>query len=596
MAARRKAIPVLHTMLTSAVAGRAMGRLWAGPPERKTSVVLKAVRRGTLLAGAALVATGCQVVAPSPPPQPRLLVDRAAIGTPVARPAGVELTYTVKRGTIRETVTVPGKVVPARSAHLSFRATGTVYQVHVRSGQEVKRGDPLMELTVDDESLRQARSQAALADLMVEAQEAKVRELRTGATPGALAAARAEVARAEAAVVEARQARQAAQQPVSDDEVRLASLALEQARDDLAVAKAKAGLDQEAAAAAVRAAERRVAAAAVKVEQARSSRTDPRLAQIELEQARDDLTQVQAALERARRGQGAQSGAQGQASADLQDAVRAAQRKLDMETIRYQAAQAALEARRAARAVEASVADLKVQAAQEALAAAQAKLDELQRGAPSDALRREEARLALLREEADALRRMAQPMVTLTAPFDGTVASVDVSPGQAVEARTTVVRLAGQGALSVMASASESDVAQLQRDQKVEVTFPGLGEDVATSGVIVDISEIATQGDRASYPVRVELKGAPPGLKLGMTANVNVYVREAQDVLYVPVGAVRTVDGRVLVTRIDPSGQVADVSVRVGGTYGGNVEVLEGLSEGDVVAAYTSPDRVARPR
>ena len=89
------------------------------------------------------------------------------------------------------------------------------------------------------------------------------------------------------------------------------------------------------------------------------------------------------------------------------------------------------------------------------------------------------------------------------------------------------------------------------------------------------------------YPVRVDLASAPGALKLGMSAQLNITLREAPDVLYVPSNALRRVDGQSVVTVVSPAGQVRDVAVRTGSTYGANVEILSGVAEGDVVAVFT---------
>jgi multidrug efflux pump subunit AcrA (membrane-fusion protein) len=75
-------------------------------------------------------------------------------------------------------------------------------------------------------------------------------------------------------------------------------------------------------------------------------------------------------------------------------------------------------------------------------------------------------------------------------------------------------------------------------------------------------------------------------LKLGMSALLNVNLRTAQDVIYVPSNAVRKVNQENLVTTIDSNGQLADTPIRIGDVFGTNIEVLSGLKEGDVVAVF----------
>ena len=77
-------------------------------------------------------------------------------------------------------------------------------------------------------------------------------------------------------------------------------------------------------------------------------------------------------------------------------------------------------------------------------------------------------------------------------------------------------------------------------------------------------------------------------LKLGMSAMLNVDLRTAQDVLYVPGDAIRTVGEQTLATMVSSTGQVVDTPVRVGATFGSNVEVLSGLQEGDVVTVFSA--------
>jgi hypothetical protein len=88
-----------------------------------------------------------------------------------------------------------------------------------------------------------------------------------------------------------------------------------------------------------------------------------------------------------------------------------------------------------------------------------------------------------------------------------------------------------------------------------------------------------------SYPVRIDTGGLSPDVKLGMTAQIGVAVGEAQDVLIAPRETVRTVAGQQLVTVVDGN-QLRDVAVRVGRTYGSQIELIAGVHEGDVLAVY----------
>jgi multidrug efflux pump subunit AcrA (membrane-fusion protein) len=90
-----------------------------------------------------------------------------------------------------------------------------------------------------------------------------------------------------------------------------------------------------------------------------------------------------------------------------------------------------------------------------------------------------------------------------------------------------------------------------------------------------------------TYPVRVDLDAAPPLLKLGMSAALDVTLREASNALHIPSTAVRKVDGQSIVTLINPGNPARDIPIHIGDTFGSDVEVLSGLAEGDLVALLT---------
>src|SRR5579885_1620822 len=54
----------------------------------------------------------------------------------------------VDKGTVQETVSATGSLVPKLQSNLSFSASGRVTQIMVQEGQQVKAGDVLA--TVDD--------------------------------------------------------------------------------------------------------------------------------------------------------------------------------------------------------------------------------------------------------------------------------------------------------------------------------------------------------------------------------------------------------------------------------------------------------------
>ncbi|MBV9174613.1 MAG: HlyD family efflux transporter periplasmic adaptor subunit [Chloroflexi bacterium] len=364
---------------------------------------------------------------------------------------------------------------------------------------------------------------------------------------------------------------------------------------------------------------------------------DVKLAQMDLDGAKDGLTQAQTTLQQAQDKvqklskqsaaastpgtSGTSSQTKGQLDPDsAQAAVIQAQHAVEAQTLNLQDTQAAAQA--AADAVanpQAAVAQAgqALSAAQAQLQADQAKLTQLTSGNSNADVKTEQARVDLLRQQAEEAAAAAQPVVQLKAPFDGTVTEVGVNTGQTItplpgnvdasvtgtaatagqtsDGRPVAVRLVASGGSAVVADVQESDVGQLDVGQSVDVTFPGVqGQQV--TGTVGDIasSPAPRTGSETSvaYPVRIDLPNLPPGVRIGMSANINVSGLNAGaggSTLTVPRTALRSVNGQTVVTTIDPNGQSHDTPVQLGRTLGSDIEVLNGLKDGDTVAVYEPP-------
>src|SRR5579862_5540910 len=134
-------------------------------------------RFGVALIGLSLIA--CQAsTGTSDPSQPRLSINTSTVSSTAPKatqPGGTSgLTYTVQRGTISDTLNIPGRVVPAISAQITLQSPGTVAAVDVVPGQAVKKGDRLVEVAVDQAVLEAGRTRATLADLEYDTEQAKV--------------------------------------------------------------------------------------------------------------------------------------------------------------------------------------------------------------------------------------------------------------------------------------------------------------------------------------------------------------------------------------------------------------------------------------
>jgi HlyD family secretion protein len=115
---------------------------------------------------------------------------------------------------------------------------------------------------------------------------------------------------------------------------------------------------------------------------------------------------------------------------------------------------------------------------------------------------------------------------TLTAPFDGTVASINVMPGEFVPSDQAVLTLATLNTLQVETTdLSERDVTKVKIGAPVSITFKGLNTDFP--GKVIGISPKAdTVGGDVIFKVTIAFDEQPQDLLWGMTAEVTIESRE----------------------------------------------------------------------
>jgi len=150
-----------------------------------------------------------------------------------------------------------------------------------------------------------------------------------------------------------------------------------------------------------------------------------------------------------------------------------------------------------------------------------AQVDKLKAGATPEQLAIAQAGVTQAEAGLDTARATSNQS-TLTAPFNGTVADLQVSPGQIVMPGQVVLTLADLSQLQVETTdLSERDVSEVQVGQQATVYVEALNADVP--GQVARISPLAsTVGGDVVYTVVVALEEQPEGLRLGMSVEVEI--------------------------------------------------------------------------
>ena len=180
-------------------------------------------------------------------------------------------------------------------------------------------------------------------------------------------------------------------------------------------------------------------------------------------------------------------------------------------------------------------------------------------------------------ESLNAARQVLADL-SLVAPLDGTVLRQDGQVGEVVTNASVLFWVGEPDKLWVAADVDEEDIPRIQVGQRVLIkadAFPG-------QALVGEVAEITPKGDpvQKTYRVRVGLPADTP-VKIGMTTEDNIVVREERNALLVPVTAL--VDGHLWVVR---SGKARKIKVQTGIIGSQMLQVLSGVTEDDEVIVY----------
>ncbi len=177
----------------------------------------------------------------------------------------------------------------------------------------------------------------------------------------------------------------------------------------------------------------------------------------------------------------------------------------------------------------------------------------------------------------------------LTAPVAGAIASVLIEENENVGVGQAVALLASGAQPEVEVAMPEVLIARVREGDKVDVTFDAL-PDGKFSGVVTEVGVAATSAG-ASYPVTVRLSSDDSQVRSGMAASVDFRFASSDELehIFVPAEAVgEDRDGRFVFVlersgETSEDGQAGRRAVTVGDLTPEGIEVLDGLSHGDLL-------------
>lgn len=560
-------------------------------------------------------------------------------------------THKVGTATIRSTVTMSAAAESVDNAVLSFGIAGRVKSVDVTLGDEVKAGQQLASLESDDLENALASAEANLASARIRLQQIQnsasaadianadkavasaqaaldkasndQQELLDGASDAELAAADEAVKSAESALATAQDNLRRLEDGASDAEVAAAqsnldaaeaSLSSAQAAEQAAignVADAKAALQGSAGVYCAQeghllelCAEFVVPMTPIQVNElsysispAADEKPSTELAWTANNLINANTTYKNAvdARDDAKVNVVAAQSALDAAQAALDDLIGPADPS-DIATAQagVTAAEQALTAARLAQdevlrgATDSDIANAQgaVDSAQASLAAAIAARNDLLAGADQEDIDLQTQQVTLA-ELAVEKARQALEDATLTAPFNGTAAAVNVHVGDVVSPSVPAITILTPNALRVKLTLGETDLPAVEVGQTGLIIFDAI-QDVAYPLRITSIGLAPdTQQGVVTYTALAELTRLDEGGEdvrpaPGMNGAAMVTTEEKANVLVVPSQAIRQRGGNSVVDVL-VDGKLETRTIRTGNSDTTNTEVTSGLEAGDLV-------------
>ena len=139
----------------------------------------------------------------------------------------------------------------------------------------------------------------------------------------------------------------------------------------------------------------------------------------------------------------------------------------------------------------------------------------------------------------------------IVAPCDGTVATLDVEEGDEITSGTLIGSILQGEDMNLTIAVDELDVVQVEIGQPVSITIDALSS-LELTGEVYKIAPVGNNsGGVTTYDVELTFDAAGTGVRSGMNATGEIEVASADDVLYVPVEALMTIKNQTYVMVAD---------------------------------------------
>jgi cobalt-zinc-cadmium efflux system membrane fusion protein len=192
--------------------------------------------------------------------------------------------------------------------------------------------------------------------------------------------------------------------------------------------------------------------------------------------------------------------------------------------------------------------------------------------------------MGLMEQEIVQIQKTGEmmPLLPVRASFAGSILVNDCVLGSTVEIGTVLMTMADLSTLWVLVDVFEKNLSAVRIGSSAEIKVTAYPDET----FLGRLTAIGDQVDETSRSIKARVEVFNPSLKLkpGMFANVTLVSPAAVKIVCVPERAIRDVGGKTVVFVQSGPGVFIKREVHPGRSAAGQIEILDGLKEGETIA------------
>lgn len=168
----------------------------------------------------------------------------------------------------------------------------------------------------------------------------------------------------------------------------------------------------------------------------------------------------------------------------------------------------------------------------------------------------------------------------LRSPATGQTIKVNKKEGETIQPADSVISLLPTGPFQIKVDIYEEDIVDIKVGNSVKIILVAFPDEVLKGQVFsINPSEELIEGV-VYYETTIDFQEIEEGIKPGMTADIIIESDKKENVLVIPKGAVKKMDGKKIV-QVFKDGEVREREIEIGLEGNEYIEVIAGLEEGE---------------